>query len=353
MMSLSLILSVVITKNSGVDNVIENMGLPYSLVYYSFFSVLLVFIQANFIKKYLPKLYEVCIGDEIFIDSENLNANQSKMLEGSCGVGVGDILTVKDLNIRINNLNERMGFIIWSVVASITIAVFVIIFAGRLTSLDASAVGSVDRLGAEITSLERKISEIEAERVRAAKNANTEVSKTNSERTSEDISFSSLQAKRIEKYEEFLKQYESLLKDAWEKEIKSEKGYGDDRYIVATAITRTGVVLVLVFLVQILIGLYRYNTRLVAFYQSRKDFISLWDRKVENISKFTELVTPSGVDFGKDPKHPLEDIINAVAARVPKGQKEEASGASSPATSPKGRASNAAQRKNLAEAEPS
>ena len=72
---------------------------------------------------------------------------------------------------------------------------------------------------------------------------------------------------------------QTLLHEAWEKELLSQRGYSDSRYIIATAITRIGVVLVIIFLAQVLIGLYRYNTRLITFYNSRRDLLQVWDGK--------------------------------------------------------------------------
>jgi hypothetical protein len=107
-----------------------------------------------------------------------------------------------------------------------------------------------------------------------------------------------------------------LIDQAWKKDLESEHGYSDWRYIVATAITRVGVVLIIVFLVQILMGLYRYNTRLMTYYNSRRDLIALWEGKAEGLKVLDHVLSPPNIDFGKDPKHPLEDIIRAVAATV-------------------------------------
>ena len=106
-----------------------------------------------------------------------------------------------------------------------------------------------------------------------------------------------------------------MLRTAWDKQLRAEHGYADTRYIIATAITRIGVVLIIVFLVQILIGLYRYNARLITFYNSRRDFLQLWDGKLPNLDKLQKTMA-ANIDFGKEPKHPLEDIIRQVASKL-------------------------------------
>ena len=120
----------------------------------------------------------------------------------------------------------------------------------------------------------------------------------------------SLNEKRIE-------ETDKLLFDAWTREISSERGFNDWRNITATAITRVGVVLIIVFLVQILMGLYRYNTRLITFYASRKDIVNLWNGNLADLPKLTLTFNSPRVDFGKEPKHPLEEIIRAIGEKMP------------------------------------
>jgi hypothetical protein len=67
----------------------------------------------------------------------------------------------------------------------------------------------------------------------------------------------------------------------------------------ATAITRVGVVLIIVFLVQILMGLYRYNTRLVTYYNSRRDLIALWEGKTEGLKVLEQLFTAPNINWAK------------------------------------------------------
>ena len=104
-----------------------------------------------------------------------------------------------------------------------------------------------------------------------------------------------------------------LLNSAWKKELGTDKGNSDWKYITATAITRVGVVLIIIYLVQILMNFYRYNTRLVTYYNSRRDLLTLWDGKQRNMTSLEAALSPARIDFGKEPKHPFEDLIKAVA----------------------------------------
>jgi hypothetical protein len=87
------------------------------------------------------------------------------------------------------------------------------------------------------------------------------------------------------------------------------------------------------FLVQILMGLYRYNTRLITYYNSRRDLLSLWEGKAEGLKALDQVLAPPKIDFGKEPKHPLEDIIRAAGAAIQKtAARKGAAAATPPAT---------------------
>jgi hypothetical protein len=93
----------------------------------------------------------------------------------------------------------------------------------------------------------------------------------------------------------------------------------DSSYITATFLTRIGILAILIFLVQILISLYKYNTRIVAFYVSRLDALRICKGEPDKLTTLIDLLTPINVDFGRDPRHPIETLVDAWRQR---GKKE-------------------------------
>jgi hypothetical protein len=80
--------------------------------------------------------------------------------------------------------------------------------------------------------------------------------------------------------------------------------------LVATQVTRVGVVLMLLFLVQILVTLYRYNMRLAAFFDARADALlvhSEWTRLP--LQDLTLVFAPDNVDFGRLPPTPISSAL--------------------------------------------
>jgi hypothetical protein len=68
----------------------------------------------------------------------------------------------------------------------------------------------------------------------------------------------------------------------------------------STATTRLGAVLLLLFLVQILLSIYKYTSRLSTFHSSRADGLSLLPASVP-WAELTRFLSPDALDFGKSP----------------------------------------------------
>jgi hypothetical protein len=85
---------------------------------------------------------------------------------------------------------------------------------------------------------------------------------------------------------------------------------------VATAVTRFGVVLVVIFLVQILVGLYRYNVRLATNYTSLLYLITAWDGQPPSLDMLSKVVRPPEIDFGKMPRSAFEEMATILANKI-------------------------------------
>lgn len=93
--------------------------------------------------------------------------------------------------------------------------------------------------------------------------------------------------------------------------------------LMATALTRVSILLILVFLVQILVGLYRYSLRLAAFYDARADALSLGHVDDESFTKWTEVLSPQDIDFGRSPTSPSQHLENMVTKIIDRRKKDD------------------------------
>jgi hypothetical protein len=84
--------------------------------------------------------------------------------------------------------------------------------------------------------------------------------------------------------------------------------------ILGTVGTRIGLVIVVAYLVQLLVGTYRYNTRMAAYYESRADALELSGSRRDS-KVFGELVgilSPDHINFGKAPVFGSDTLIDLV-----------------------------------------
>ena len=92
----------------------------------------------------------------------------------------------------------------------------------------------------------------------------------------------------------------------------------EDRAFITLQATRISIIFIIFFAVQFLVGIYRYNTRLSAFYVARADALLMMDRPAVAVELAAGL-TPDDVDFTKGPQTPISAIKDTLlaATRLP------------------------------------
>jgi hypothetical protein len=88
--------------------------------------------------------------------------------------------------------------------------------------------------------------------------------------------------------------------------IRSSAANMDSLELVRTSLVRFGGVGVTLFLISLLIPIYRYNVRLATFYMARGDALELFrDTKLEKFGEMVKWLTPTHA-FEKEPSTPME-----------------------------------------------
>lgn len=81
-------------------------------------------------------------------------------------------------------------------------------------------------------------------------------------------------------------------------------------FIVATLSTRVGALFILIFLVQILVNLYRYNVRLSTYYDARADAFEIYGASADaDLADMIRALSPENLDFGKTPSSPAQQAV--------------------------------------------
>ncbi|MEM6760102.1 MAG: hypothetical protein AAF601_11555 [Pseudomonadota bacterium] len=109
--------------------------------------------------------------------------------------------------------------------------------------------------------------------------------------------------------------------------VSAQREPSDVSLLLASGITRFGILLVVIFLVQILVGVYRYSLRLSAFYAGRADaLVAAKDRKTD-LGAWEAAFTPMDIDFGRQPVTPAQYVVDIVRAYMTKDKKAKAKAA--------------------------
>lgn len=103
--------------------------------------------------------------------------------------------------------------------------------------------------------------------------------------------------------------YQQASEKSIEQQEKSAQ-YRQTITLISTVVTRVGSVFMLLFLVQLLISMYRYDIKLAGYYEARADALQLLKAPNESrLEGFVRAFSPDGVDFGRMPKTPLEHAL--------------------------------------------
>lgn len=93
-------------------------------------------------------------------------------------------------------------------------------------------------------------------------------------------------------------------------ESQKDREATNQRLLISSITTRITVSFLLVFLVQVLVNLYRYNVRLSAFYEARSDALLLaGDLGNATLERIAKLLSPDALDFGKMPDPPSKQML--------------------------------------------
>jgi len=80
--------------------------------------------------------------------------------------------------------------------------------------------------------------------------------------------------------------------------------------LISSISTRIGAVFILLFLVQVLVSMYRYNTKLSAFYDARADILEITGKlEAVPLEFLSDLLSPDSLDFSKEGKGPADQAV--------------------------------------------
>lgn len=95
--------------------------------------------------------------------------------------------------------------------------------------------------------------------------------------------------------------------------------------LIASGITRFGVLFVVIYLVQILVGIYRFSMRQAEFYEARANAILLIPGEGQDLGAWRDDLLAKDIDFGRPPRSPSEHITGIVGTLTRRRKPEDGS----------------------------
>lgn len=184
----------------------------------------------------------------------------------------------------ISRLQRRATIIYWTIVGTLSVGVGLIVFAGYFASFDTDLLWS--RLDTEWSRIHFPT-----------------LPPTNSSPLDQD-NYKYQRKIADEALTKYWDHYDQLLN-------ASISGYDQKNVFNWVPIAlKVSVAGLLIFLVQILIQLYRYNSSLIVFYNSRRYAIIMSEGDLSDTEKWEAVFAPANVDFGRDLRHPFQYVAN-------------------------------------------
>ena len=241
----------------------------------------------------------------------------------------------RDLRARAGQLRRYSFFALAGIVALLVVAVLVIIFAGFIAGL---GVGQTEGervqalLNSEQSALDlsrnaydRNRRQIEEYKRQLAGPGEPETEDSEQsrlglrwQRKETEIEVATLERKQVT-LQQIIKGHErtieaifvarmQFIQDDIISQAADQDGISNLNLLIASGITRFGILFMMIFIMQVLINLYRYTMRLSAYYLSQADAFLLAHDDNEALERIVPLLSPAQVDFGKPPNTPLEQL---------------------------------------------
>ena len=233
---------------------------------------------------------------------------------------------------RAQALTEKAESALWVMIVVLTFTAVFMIFAGRISEIGvvtpdhlalmvrerAEIQGKIDRLNRELGNWTQQFS----------MNLKSLQSTERDERQKKDSDFMERTfEKTLGLMWERLREYDKQISTARTAILTSRPGRGgnsnglnvtesgtDQQLLIASTVTRLGVAVIAIYLVQILLSLYRYNTRMAADYLAHADTLMMAELDPKTVKGLHSVLLPS-VKYGEMPTTFLHRSMDAIERR--------------------------------------
>lgn len=251
------------------------------------------------------------------------------------------ILTIRRLRWRSRSLRHQATAMLVLISLTVAFGMLVVIFAGYLTSLDTS--GSQLQLidqhsNTARTQFEGAVLNLERKRdslgtAQEAENRAVDASSGDTRQVRDARTRREQRMKELEDAQDWFKETRATLAEANRLRLDALRHFlglagekatvrseaKESSLLIASGITRFGVIAIVLFFVALLMGLYRYMSRLSAFYDGVADTLVLAGGDTKRANSLMTWITPRAIDMEKPPSSPIYAIANATTEMLRTG----------------------------------
>ena len=234
--------------------------------------------------------------------------------------------------VRSTRLRHNANITLITIICVLAAGIAIFVFAGELANREASR-SLLEARRKDLAAAEQRIDQVES----YIGNNRGEIARLRGDLASENLGGRS----GIPGKGPIVAELESRIRSAedWEKELNGRLGGLEQRRaaarqalldaeisgppvsreaqtstLISAIVTRTGSIVLLLFLVQILVPLYRYNLKLAAYYDARGDALEIWNERdggsLEELEGLVGVLSPDTISFGHQPISPIEQAVD-------------------------------------------
>lgn len=211
-------------------------------------------------------------------------------------------LTISALRARAARLKYQSFGFLTIIMALLITAGFSIVYAGYLTEFDKysadalrTAIDERDKIDSRIDSVRKQLSELQVN-----SNSSSYLSEINLQN----------RLSRLQEDYDYINDEISSLKSERNGENNTNGNAFSDKSFLSTASIRFGVTIIILFFVQVLVNLYKYNIRLSAYYEAKADALLISNGDLELFEKLSNNMSPNELHFGKAESTPIDKLID-------------------------------------------
>lgn len=263
------------------------------------------------------------------IDSIRPSPEFSETLLANLPLGIS--ASIVSMNERAKRLDTVNNLILLVIVAVLLGSAVFIVFAGDIASKDTQSVSpeqnlsaSIDRIESTISSLDKEeatiLAKLEMLSVGGVFDQSTTAREIREQREESESYLRSVLKSNEEKKERLSARLQQDVKTLDTVRLESSKSTGNNgkdggsidaitatNLLVAAGITRFGVLAISIYLVQILVHLYRNNVKVSSSYRAYADALVLLDLPPEKVGGLIDKISPD-IEFGKTPSSLPEKV---------------------------------------------